>query len=122
MVSPNTFSSGRTCPAPQALLEIGIKTGLSLIFTLLNQNWQTGQGVICNGVLETACDVVSNLPPLSLANESQLSRLGIESLQQVTKFLSQVALLQGGADAKGLFSPIQIWLFNDLLLKFCSCS
>lgn len=99
--SSYNFSLSRACPAPQALLEIGVKTGLSLIFTLLNQNWQTGQGSICNNVLETACSVVSNLPPLSLANESQLSKLGTESLQQVTEFLNQVALPQSGADSKG---------------------
>lgn len=103
MASPYNFSLNKACPAPQALLEIGVKTGLSLIFTLLNQNWQTGQGSICNNVLETACSVVSNLPPLSLANESQLSRLGTESLQQVTEFLSEVALPQSGADYKGLY-------------------
>ncbi|KAL0271708.1 UNVERIFIED_CONTAM: hypothetical protein PYX00_008714 [Menopon gallinae] len=102
--STRSLTLNRTSQAPHVLLEIGVKTGLNLIFMLLNQNWQNGQEAICNSVLETACNVVTNLPPLSLSNESHLTQLGVESLQQITDFLFQVAIPQGkstGADVKG---------------------
>lgn len=103
--SSRAVALNKTSQAPHVLLEIGVKTGLNLIFMLLNQNWQNGQEAICNSVLETACSVVSNLPPLSLSNESHLTQLGVESLQQITDFLFQVAVPQRnstGADVNGL--------------------
>lgn len=63
-----------------ALIKIGVKTGLSMLFSLFRQNWalatSTGQVSSCNDVLITALDVVSSLPPLSLANENKLTSLG----------------------------------------------
>lgn len=89
----------------EALVEMGIKTGLSLLFSLLKQNWilssQSGEYAFCNDVLRTAVDIVSSLPPLSLANESKLTSLGIESLNQVTSFLNNAAKPQSGADLIG---------------------
>jgi hypothetical protein len=45
-----TFESGpeRTCSASQALIEMAVKTGLSLLFALLRQSWQhsTVPGII----------------------------------------------------------------------------
>ncbi len=38
---------------------------------------------LCNDVLQTALDVVSSLPPLSLSNESKLPPLAVATLGQV---------------------------------------
>lgn len=75
----------------EALVELGVKTGLCFLFSLFRQNWllakQTGNVSICNEVLQTAISFVSSLPPLSLANESKLTRLGTDALNQITYFL-----------------------------------
>ncbi|XP_069137757.1 probable E3 ubiquitin-protein ligase HERC1 isoform X1 [Argopecten irradians] len=88
-----------------ALLELGVKTGLSLLFSLLRQNWMLAgklqQFCICNDILQTAISVVSSFPPLSLANEAKLTHLGIESLNDVNNFLRQAASPQSGADLEG---------------------
>jgi hypothetical protein len=64
----------------------------------------TGSPVLCNEVLCTASEVVQNLPPLSLANESQIKALGAQSLQEVTQFLRHAALPASGADPAGTLS------------------
>ena len=83
-----------------ALIETAVKTGLSLVFSLLKQNWALssiissnmsfGASTLCNDVLTTALDVVQGLPMLSLSNESKLSSLAISTLQQVNKFLTSI--------------------------------
>ncbi|XP_067667414.1 probable E3 ubiquitin-protein ligase HERC1 [Haliotis asinina] len=89
----------------EALIEMGVKTGLSLLFSLLKQNWnlagQSGQLSFCNDVLQTAVDIVTSLPPLSLANETKLTPLGVDSLNQVTRFLCSAASPSSGADNCG---------------------
>ena len=86
----------------EALMELGIKTGLTLLFSLLKQNWclasQTGQLSFSNDILQMAVSIVSSFPPLSLANEAKLTPLGAESLNQVNSFLHNVASSQAGAD------------------------
>lgn len=88
-----------------ALVEIGVQTGLGLLFSLLRQNWQLstlhGASSICNDVLTTALDIVVALPPLSLANESKLTSLGIKSLNQTACFLKTVFSSTSGADRQG---------------------
>lgn len=112
----------------EALVEMGVKTGLRLLFALLRQSWQqspaagdwyasntlhldvsilikffflSGTLDLCNEVLHTACDVVRSLPPLSLANENKITQLGIDSLQEVTKFLKLVTLPSSNTDNEG---------------------
>ncbi|KAL3866609.1 hypothetical protein ACJMK2_043893 [Sinanodonta woodiana] len=89
----------------EALVELGIKTGLHFMFSLLKQNWilasQTGTISICNNVLNTALDIVSSLPPLSLASESKLTSLGVDSLNEVTQFLRTVSTPSSCADVTG---------------------
>ena len=79
-----------------ALVELGVKTGLSLLFALFRQNWtlarQVGQLSFTNEVLQTAITTVSSLPPLSLANENRLSPLSSDVLNQVTQFLRYFGL------------------------------
>jgi hypothetical protein len=62
----------------------------------------TGSPVLFNEVLCTASEVVRNLPPLSLSNESQITALGAQSLQEVTQFLRHAALPASGADSAGI--------------------
>ncbi|KAL1459278.1 hypothetical protein WDU94_011280, partial [Cyamophila willieti] len=79
----------------EALLEVGVKAGLSLVFSLLQQDFEkaiqpaTPSCSLGCQVLTTALSIVRSLPPLSLSNETQLNGLGIESLAQVSQFLTQ---------------------------------
>ncbi|XP_048583459.1 probable E3 ubiquitin-protein ligase HERC1 isoform X5 [Nematostella vectensis] len=93
------------------LIEMGIKTGLSLMFALLRQSWNSGQGVLCNEVLQTASSVLTALPPLSLANESKMPELGLETLEQIMEFLKSVVSRQSAADDTGR------QLASELLLR-----
>lgn len=80
----------------QALLEVGVQTGLSLLFALLRHNWYTssvlGITSMCNSVFETAAAMIQNLPPLSLANDMQLTPLGVAGVQKVFNFLKEEVL------------------------------
>ncbi|XP_028822113.1 probable E3 ubiquitin-protein ligase HERC1 [Denticeps clupeoides] len=88
-----------------ALIEMGVRTGLSLLFALLRQSWllpPTRPGLsLCNDVIHTAIDVVWSLPPLSLANESKIPPMGLDCLSQVTAFLKGVTVPGSGADTLG---------------------
>lgn len=88
-----------------ALIEIGVQTGLSLLFSLLRQNWQTSSALgvpsLCNSVLKTAVDMIEKLPPLTLISESNLSSLGAISLDQVSLFLKESVLSASCADLEG---------------------
>ncbi|XP_013415675.1 probable E3 ubiquitin-protein ligase HERC1 [Lingula anatina] len=97
----------RTPAGTSALIHIGVRTGLSLLFSLLKQNWtlqaklMTTGSNLCQDVLCTAADVILSLPSLSLANESKLPPLGVESLNQVTQFLKSTSMPTSGADVSG---------------------
>ncbi|XP_018619035.1 probable E3 ubiquitin-protein ligase HERC1 isoform X2 [Scleropages formosus] len=97
--------SERPRSSTDALIEMGVRTGLSLLFALLRQSWMTpppGPGLnLCNDVIHTAIDVVSSLPPLSLANESKIPPMGLDCLAQVTTFLKGVTMPNSGADILG---------------------
>lgn len=88
-----------------ALIEMGVRTGLSLLFALLRQHWSQpptpGNVHLCNDVLQTALTVLSSLPPLSLANENKIPPLGNECLKQVTEFLKCATIPSFGADLIG---------------------
>ena len=74
------------------MIQLGVKTGLSLLFALMKQAWMqnTESSEICTDVLDTVSSVVNSLPPLSLANDSKLPKLALTSLDQVMKFLKEV--------------------------------
>uniref|UniRef100_A0A3P8RHY9 HECT and RLD domain containing E3 ubiquitin protein ligase family member 1 n=1 Tax=Amphiprion percula TaxID=161767 RepID=A0A3P8RHY9_AMPPE len=104
--------SERPRSSTDALIEMGVRTGLSLLFALLRQSWMMppppcpggspGGGInLCNDVIHTAIDVVSSLPPLSLANESKIPPMGLDCLAQVTTFLKGVTMPNSGADILG---------------------
>ena len=83
------------------LVEIGVKTGLSLLFALFRQSWQLNQGQLCNDVLFTASEVLASLSPLCLSNESKIPPMGQGCLKQVTAFLKTVVLPGSAADHTG---------------------
>ncbi|XP_038640315.1 probable E3 ubiquitin-protein ligase HERC1 isoform X8 [Scyliorhinus canicula] len=97
--------SERPRSSTDALIEMGVRTGLSLLFALLRQSWlvpSTAPGLnLCNDVIHTAIDVISSLPPLSLANESKIPAMGLDCLSQVTTFLKGVTMPNSGADILG---------------------
>ncbi|XP_030232116.1 probable E3 ubiquitin-protein ligase HERC1 isoform X5 [Gadus morhua] len=104
--------SERPRSSTDALIEMGVRTGLSLLFALLRQSWMMppppnpsghpgGNVNLCNNVIHTAIDVVSSLPPLSLANESKIPPMGLDCLAQVTSFLKGVTMPNSGADILG---------------------
>lgn len=97
--------SERPRSSTDALIEMGVRTGLSLLFALLRQSWMmptSGPGIsLCNDVIHTAIEVVSSLPPLSLANESKIPPMGLDCLSQVTTFLKGVTIPNSGADTLG---------------------
>ena len=88
-----------TAAGQSALIELGVTSGLSLVFALLQQNWssQQNQGngtgrpiLLCNQVLQTALDVLMNFGPLSLATPNNVGNskdVAEKSLNQVTEFL-----------------------------------
>ncbi|TRY89487.1 hypothetical protein DNTS_016060 [Danionella cerebrum] len=97
--------SERPRSSTDALIEMGVRTGLSLLFALLRQSWMlppAGPGInLCNDVITTAIEVVGSLPPLSLANESKIPSMGLDCLAQVTTFLKGVSMRNSGADVVG---------------------
>lgn len=107
--------SERPRSSTDALIEMGVRTGLSLLFALLRQSWMMpppppcpgpggtpgGNINLCNDVIHTAIDVVNSLPPLSLANESKIPPMGLDCLAQVTTFLKGVTMPNSGADTLG---------------------
>ena len=97
---------------------------LSLLFALLQQNWQRGQEVtgagtgtgvssgaeLCNDVLATASSVLASLPPLSLANENKIPSVGLHCLAQVGDFLKRTAVSGSGADRVGKRLALELLL------------
>ncbi|KAI8481810.1 putative E3 ubiquitin-protein ligase herc1, partial [Branchiostoma belcheri] len=104
-VNSEKSNGEKTRTGNDALIEMGVRTGLSLLFALLRQSWlQSSPGgnlSLCNDVIQTAMDVVSSLPPLSLANETKMPPMGLDCLKQVTEFLKSVTMPTSGADSLG---------------------
>ncbi|XP_067431218.1 probable E3 ubiquitin-protein ligase HERC1 isoform X7 [Thunnus thynnus] len=99
------------------LIEMGVRTGLSLLFSLLQQNWRYAasvhpESVLCNDVLATASSVLASLPPLSLANENKIPSVGLDCLTQVAEFLKKTSVSSGtgGADPTGRRLALELLL------------
>uniref|UniRef100_A0A672ZPM8 Hect domain and RLD 7 n=1 Tax=Sphaeramia orbicularis TaxID=375764 RepID=A0A672ZPM8_9TELE len=99
------------------LIEMGVRTGLSLLFSLLQQNWRYAasvhpESVLCNDVLATASSVLASLPPLSLANENKIPSVGLDCLAQVADFLKKTSASggSGGADSTGRRLALELLL------------
>ncbi|XP_036385733.1 probable E3 ubiquitin-protein ligase HERC1 isoform X2 [Megalops cyprinoides] len=96
------------------LIEMGVRTGLSLLFALLQQNWHQARRdpglALCNDVLATASSVLSSLPPLSLANENKIPPVGLDCLAQVADFLKRTSVSGSGADRAGRRLALELLL------------
>ncbi|TSK72182.1 putative E3 ubiquitin-protein ligase HERC1 [Bagarius yarrelli] len=104
---------GKTTSGMDVLIEMGVRTGLSLLFALLRQNWQRGKVedvTLCNDVLSTAQSVLLGLPPLSLANENKMAPVGLECMAQVSNFLKKTAASGRGADPTGRRLALELLL------------
>ena len=93
--------AAETKDASAVLIEMGVKTGMSLLFALFRQSWQLNHGQLCNDVLLTASDVLTAIPPLALANESKIPEMGQDCLKQITAFLKGVVSPSSAADNVG---------------------
>nr|XP_053648636.1 probable E3 ubiquitin-protein ligase HERC1 isoform X3 [Cherax quadricarinatus] len=100
--STDIQGGGVSLSANEALVELGVHTGLSLLFSILRLGWMNNSGgSLCSEVLGTAVAVVQALPPLSLAVESKLPRVGLASLSQLTTFLGETTKPSSPADPTG---------------------
>ncbi|CAB1352023.1 unnamed protein product [Coregonus sp. 'balchen'] len=108
--------ASRVKSGTDVLIEMGVRTGLSLLFALLQQNWRHARedpGVaLCNDVLATASSVLASLPPLSLANENKIPAVGLDCLAQVADFLKKTSVSSGsgGADRAGRRLALELLL------------
>lgn len=119
------------------LVELGIKTSLSMVFTLLKQSWSqvewnkqlfltlsqvpgldvpplmsTTSPVINlpNEILKLVLDVLLEIPSLSLSNSKSLSHLSWTCLNQSTVFLEWAISPASNVDAQGKTLALQILL------------
>ncbi|XP_050948731.1 probable E3 ubiquitin-protein ligase HERC1 isoform X3 [Labeo rohita] len=113
---PWPTGSSRSKSGTDVLIEMGVRTGLSLLFALLRQSWQRGRlenppdVALCNEVLATASSVLAALPPLSLANENKIPTVGLDCLTQVGDFLKKTAVSGSGADRAGRRLSLELLL------------
>ncbi|XP_035383560.1 probable E3 ubiquitin-protein ligase HERC1 isoform X3 [Electrophorus electricus] len=113
---PWQAGGGRVKSGTDVLIEMGVRTGLSLLFALLRQSWQhrgveeTSDAALCNEVLGTASSVLAALPPLSLANENKIPAVGLDCLAQVSDFLKRTAVSSSGADRAGRRLALELLL------------
>lgn len=112
---PGAMCKVKSCT--DVLIEMGVRTGLSLLFSLLQQNWRYAasvhpESVLCNDVLSTASSVLASLPPLSLANENKIPTVGLDCLAQVADFLKKTSVNSGagGADLTGRRLALELLL------------
>uniref|UniRef100_A0A6Q2WPS0 HECT-type E3 ubiquitin transferase n=1 Tax=Esox lucius TaxID=8010 RepID=A0A6Q2WPS0_ESOLU len=108
--------ASRAKSGTEVLIEMGVRTGLSLLFALLQQNWRYSRedpgAALCNDVLATASSVLASLPPLSLANENKIPAVGLDCLGQVADFLKKTSISSGngGADRAGRRLALELLL------------
>ena len=105
-----------------ALMELGVTTGLTLVFALLKQNWAAaasapgggggaGGGQLSSEVLRSALTVLRTLPPLSLSpSVVDIPRVGQSSLEQITDFLVRCARVSETGDEQGSRLCVEIML------------
>ena len=102
-------------------MELGVTTGLTLVFALLKQNWAAaaatpgsggaGGGQLSSEVLRSALTVLRTLPPLSLSpSVVAIPRVGQSSLEQITDFLARCARVSETGDEQGSRLCVEILL------------
>ncbi len=107
------LSSGTVKSGTDVLLQMGVKAGLSLLFSLMKQSWMQSTGSsceLCLDVLSTASSITLALPPLSLSNDAKLPQLAKDSLQQVMHFLSDTISGKFPANSEGRFVCVDLLL------------
>lgn len=113
------------------LVELGIKAGLSIVYTLLKQAWsqfawqkQLEQALLQssislgpisavnlpNEVMRSVYDVLIDIPPLSLSNPKTISQFGQTCVDQSAEFLQWVISPSSQADAEGKRLGLQIMI------------
>ncbi|ESN90894.1 hypothetical protein HELRODRAFT_90701 [Helobdella robusta] len=96
--TPSNGQARSTLFVNNPFLEFSIKTGLSMVFSLLRENWVIDKSLrtllpnynknsMSCGVLQAAVNAVSAMPPLSLSDDNLLTELGVYSLNEILKFL-----------------------------------
>lgn len=112
------------------LVEAGVKTALSVVFSLLRQAWvqvawqkqleervkQSGATDMVlpsaislpNEVLQSFLAILNSLPDLSLSNRRMLSRLSLTFLDQANEFLQTVIGPNSQADSRGKQLALEI--------------
>lgn len=114
------------------LMELGIKTGLSVVFSLLKQAWSqlayqrrleqvllqsaslSLESVpainLPNDVLKSVLDILASIPPLSLSNPKTISGFSEACLNQSVEFLQWVINPSSHVDDEGKRLALQIML------------
>ena len=114
--SPFSGGGGTAGTGSAALMELGVTTGLTLVFALLKQNWATaaatpGSGQLSSEVLRSALTVLRTLPPLSLSpSVVAIPRVGQNSLEQISDFLARCARVSETGDEQGSRLCVEIML------------
>ena len=134
----SSVSTSLLVPAPilekrdggAVLVEVGIKMGLSMVFTLLRQEWsrlawqkQVEQALLQSGspsnipvpsvnlpneVLKSVLGVLVSVPPLSLSNIKAMSHFSQMCLNQSMEFLQWVISPSSHVNAEGKRLALQI--------------
>ena len=101
-------------------MELGVTTGLTLVFALLKQNWAAAAaypggggagGQLSSEVLRSVLTVLRTLPPLSLSpSVVAIPRVGQSSLEQITDFLARCARVSETGDEQGSRLCVEILL------------
>ena len=114
----------------EILVELGVKTGLTVVFALLRQCWSqlTWQKLIeqqlpsgsplrslpqpslPNDVLRSVLLILKGIPPLSLSNAKSLNKLSACCLEQATEFLYSIVQADSYVDREGKRLACEIML------------
>ena len=134
-VRPSEDKSGST-----VLIETGVKTGLTVIFTLLKQSWSQmawQQGLyeflsrtpdlniplslvvpppisLPNEVLQSVLDILLIMPPLSLSKPKALSEFTMSCINECVQFLESMVSSTSNVDREGRRLALQILLMVSL--------
>ncbi|EDV21026.1 uncharacterized protein TRIADDRAFT_60369 [Trichoplax adhaerens] len=94
------------------LIEVGVKTGINVIFMLLKQSWlnDAKSSTYWNQLLSTALQTLMLMPPLSLASEPKLPRLAQDTLNSVVEFLTSSLQADSGNTFEGRQIAIELLL------------
>lgn len=87
-----TSRNNRAPVKENTLIRLGVHTGLTLLFALLRQDLDKGDGALCVDVLKNAMEIIAVLPALTLATESREHNLAHDALRKIFDFLEGILL------------------------------